>query len=315
MSISYNIVCISDENYAQHTAVMLASLFDTNKEKTFHIFILTQELSTKTVILLKSIIPPNSQLTVITKTNEELAITINNNELGGKSWNPIMYLKLFMPKFMGEDVHRLLFLDVDMIINADIDYLYNIELKDNVIAGAEDWKYSIGHKKRLGLDKDAMYINSGVMVIDIDKWRKYEKEKPMSTYLNIHKKLIQNDQDAFALYFKDKIEYISQQWNVTTYYFERKPRIFDKYLSALEEFRKNPFIIHYCEPIKPWFRECRHPYRSLYNKYLKRTPWHNYKFPSCGTHFGKPAWRYIIKHWLNTIGIRHDEWSMITLKF
>lgn len=32
---SFNIVCISDEAYAQHTAVMLASLFDTNREKKF----------------------------------------------------------------------------------------------------------------------------------------------------------------------------------------------------------------------------------------------------------------------------------------
>lgn len=309
----YNIVCITNETYAQHTAVMLVSLFNTNRGKEFRIFVLTQGLSTETIGQLKSIIPKNSQLVVIPKSNKELPIVTNNNELGGKSWNPIMYLKLFMPKFIGENVHRLLFLDVDMIINADIDYLYNIELKNNIIAGAEDWKYSIGHKKRLGLDKDAMYINSGVMVVDVDKWRKYEKEKPMSIYLNIHKELIQNDQDAFALYFKDKIKYISQQWNVTTYYFERKPRIFDKYLPLLKELRTNPFIIHYCEPIKPWFKECKHPYAYLYKKYLKNTPYKSYRFISCGKQHGKPAWRYTIKYWLNVLGIRYDEWCMIRL--
>ncbi|CAK7071632.1 MAG: General stress protein A [Bacteroides rodentium] len=310
---SFNIVCISDEAYAQHTAVMLASLFDTNREKKIQIFILTQGLSTITITQLKSIVPENSQLQVITKTNKELPIIANNNELGGKYWNPIMYLKLFMPRFLGENVHRLLFLDVDMVINADIAPLYNIELKDNIIAGAEDWKYSIDHKIRIGLNKDAMYINSGVMVVDIDKWRKYENKNPISQYLEIHRDSIQNDQDAFALYFQNKIKYINQQWNVTTYYFERKPRVFNKYFPILEELRTNPFIIHYCEPIKPWFKECKHPYRFLYKKYLKQTPWHNYRFPSCKTHFGKPAWRYTVKHWLNIAGIRHDDWSMITL--
>lgn len=309
----YNIVCISDEIYAQHTAVMLTSLFYTNKERAFRVFVLTQGLSKETIARLESIIPKSSNLIVITKTNEELPITTNNNELGGKSWNPIMYLKLFMPKIVGEEIHRLLFLDVDMVINANIDSLYNVEF-NGVIMGAEDWKYCDRHKSRLGLDKKDMYINSGVMVVDIDKWREYEKEKPMCIYLDIYKELIKNDQDAFALYFKGKIEYISQQWNVTTYYFERKPRIFDKYLPILEELRTNPFIIHYCEPIKPWFKECRHPYRFLYKKYLKQTPWHNYKFPSCGTHFGKPAWRYLIKHWLNILDMRHDDWAMITLK-
>lgn len=129
---SFNIVCISDEAYAQHTAVMLASLFDTNREKKIQIFILTQGLSTITITQLKSIVPENSQLQVITKTNKELPIIANNNELGGKYWNPIMYLKLFMPRFLGENVHRLLFLDVDMVINADIAPLYNIELKINI---------------------------------------------------------------------------------------------------------------------------------------------------------------------------------------
>lgn len=266
---SFNIVCISDEAYAQHTAVMLASLFDTNREKKFQIFILTQGLSTITITQLKSIVPENSQLQVITKTNKELPIIANNNELGGKYWNPIMYLKLFMPRFLGENVHRLLFLDVDMVINADIAPLYNIELKDNIIAGAEDWKYSIDHKIRIGLNKDAMYINSGVMVVDIDKWRKYENKNPISQYLEIHRDSIQNDQDAFALYFQNKIKYINQQWNVTTYYFERKPRVFNKYFPILEELRTNPFIIHYCEPIKPWFKECKHPYRFLYKKISK----------------------------------------------
>ena len=37
MKQPYNIVCVSDESYIQHTAVMLCSLFETNKNNIFHI--------------------------------------------------------------------------------------------------------------------------------------------------------------------------------------------------------------------------------------------------------------------------------------
>ena len=44
----YNIVCIADEAYAQHTAVMLASLFSQNVEKQFRVFLMTYTMSEET---------------------------------------------------------------------------------------------------------------------------------------------------------------------------------------------------------------------------------------------------------------------------
>ncbi len=45
MKQPYNIVCVSDESYIQHTAVMLCSLFETNKNNIFHIYLLTPDVS------------------------------------------------------------------------------------------------------------------------------------------------------------------------------------------------------------------------------------------------------------------------------
>lgn len=308
----YNIVCITNEEYIQHTAVMLVSLFETNAWHAFRIYVITPGLSSSSSERLQSIVPLDSKLVILTESHL-MTLGTHYNEVGGKSWNPIMYLKLFMPQIINEDVHRLLFLDVDMIINTDIEKIYNLNLGDNVLAGAEDWKYSVDHRKRLGLNDDDAYINSGVMVVNVDAWKIFDRKNSMKQFLIENEESIRNDQDAFALYFKGKILYIDQRWNTTTYFFERKPRIFDKYLEDLETVRRSPYIIHFCEPIKPWFRECRHPYRHLYRKYLGMTPWKEYHYPSCGLHFGKPAWRYVVKHWLNVLGFRHDDWSMVTL--
>mgnify|MGYP001074755902 CR=1 FL=1 len=310
----YNIVCITDDLYAQHTGVMIASLL-VHSSKPCRIFVLTNSLTEDNKNKLKSVVEQSQYSTIQFIEEYDARWTFKEFSTGEniKKWNSIMYLKLFMPLLLPSTLNRVLFLDGDIIINSDIKDLYGMDLKKCVIAAAEDWKYCYFHKERIGLLSDECYINSGVMVINIEAWRNLEKRYPIMTFMIKYKDIIINDQDVFALYFKNYIQYISQKWNVTTYYFERKPRINDKFLMSLNEIRETPLIIHFCEPIKPWFKECRHPYRKLYKKYLKQTPWNNYKFLSCGSHLGKPAWRYVVKHWLNRMNLRHDDWAMVKI--
>ena len=311
----YNVVCIANDDYAQHAGVMLSSLL-AHTSCPCQIFLLTDSLTNNNKKRLEDIVKQHSESTISFIENKSTEWNFSEFSIGEniKKWNPIMYMKLFLPSLLPNTIDRVLFLDVDLVINTDIKPLYEMDLSKCIIAAAEDWKYSYFHKERLNLPPEAHYINSGVMLVNLNQWRKLNQQFPIKQFMIDNKESIINDQDAFALYFQDKIQYISQQWNVTTYYFERKPRIYEKYLPLVNNIRKNPYIIHFCEPIKPWFKECRHPYRKLYKKYLKQTPWRNYKFPSCGLHFGKPAWRYVVKHWLNQCNLRHDDWAMISLK-
>ena len=309
----YNVVCIANDDYAQHAGVMLSSLL-AHASCPCQIFLLTDSLTDNNKKKMEDILKQHSESTISFVENNSAEENFSEFSTGEniKKWNPIMYMKLFLPSLLSDTIDRVLFLDVDLVINTNIKPLYEIDLSKCIIAAAEDWKYSYFHKERLKLPPEAHYINSGVMMVNLNQWRKLNQQYPIKQFMIDNKEYIINDQDAFALYFQDKIQYISQQWNVTTYYFERKPRIYEKYLPLVNNIRKNPYIIHFCEPIKPWFKECKHPYRKLYKKYLKQTPWKNYKFPSCGLHFGKPAWRYVVKHWLNKLHLRHDEWSMVS---
>lgn len=44
----YHIVCVSDENYVQHAAVMLCSLFENNRGKQFHVYLFTTGIEANT---------------------------------------------------------------------------------------------------------------------------------------------------------------------------------------------------------------------------------------------------------------------------
>ena len=304
----YNIVCIADEKYAQHTAVMLCSLLENNKEKVFHIFLMTYAMTDSTKQkLYQGVVEYGSQLTIIEDDYEKSSIAMLKSATSTKAWNSIMYLKALIPQYLPDDVNRFLFLDVDMIVRADIAPLYNMDMQGNVIAACEDYLYQQVHKDRLGLYDSDLYINSGVMVVELGQWRKMENQCPMADFLKDNAHLLNNDQDVFALYFRNKIMLLpTNQWNATTFFFEQKPRVLDKYLPEVDVVRHNPHIIHFCEPIKPWFKECKHPYRNEYRKYLRMTPWKDYMYPSCKIIYGKPVWKYTLKYWLNRLGIRRD---------
>lgn len=299
---NYNIVCVSDEGYVQHAAVMLCSLFETNKQKHFQIYFLTTSLSNVSKQRLKSLCSKYSS----TISFHQLSInTLSSLPIG--QWNAIMYFKLFIPYVLPQSEKRCLFLDVDMIINADIDELYNIDLEEKAFAATEDIPDCIIHKQRLGLSQEDIYINSGIMVCDLTKWRKYYSSEDIFHFARRISNIIINEQDVLALYFRNSIKTLPIKWNMVTFYFERVPRIFDKYKSELREARKNPGILHFACPIKPWYKDCQHPYKSFYKKYLRLTEWRDYKYPIFEDMTPWKRTKRIIRNILNSLGIVKDK--------
>lgn len=302
----YNIVCVSDEGYVQHTAVMLCSLFVTNKNKIFNIYFLTIGISQESEVRLKELCQHyGSIFRVIVCPIDSIS------DLPVGQWNIIMYLKLFIPQVLPIHVERCLFLDVDMVINEDIVSLYNMDLGEDVLAAAEDIPDCITYKPRLGLSFENLYINSGVMVCDLRRWRMMEVAHSIFDFTRSVASVIQNEQDVIAMYFKGKIKCLPIKWNMTTFYFRRNPMIFDKYLSQLKEAKLHPGIIHFACPVKPWFRDCDHPMGYLYRRYLRLTPWAGVerKFTFFEQLTSRQRFNKYIKNMLNRLGIlRYDEY-------
>lgn len=314
LDYKYNIVCIADEAYAQHTAVMLVSLFDKNRQKKFNVFLMTYTMMEETKQKLLQVVKGHGELHILEDDYANSEIMTLKSEVSTKAWNPIMYLKLLIPQKLPADIERFLFLDVDIIINHDIEELYHTDLNGFTFAACDDFKFQEAHRNRLGIKYTEEYINSGVMVVNLKAWRKKEKRCPMAKFLKAYKEVLNNDQDGLAIYFRKEIKLLSNKWNVTTFYFEQNPRVLDKYLPEVEEMRNHPYIIHFCEPIKPWFADCKHPYRSLYRKYLLRTPWANYKFPYFNPFLSIKFWKCELKYWLNRWGIRREGMALVALK-
>lgn len=272
VSETLNIVIVSNDNYIQHAGVLLTSLFETNRKQHFRVFLLTDGISSANGERLKRLIIAYGNQIEIHIPEKELFDNggIDIKSLNSGIWNPMIYYKLFIPRILPSDVGRCLFLDVDMVVVDDILPLYNVNLNTgNVIAAVEDVISCVQRKETLGMDISQPYVNSGVMVCDVDLWRSLENEKPIFDFVKEWSDRIINEQDVIAVYFTGKIKLLPIRWNMVGCNYLRQRFVFPKYYVELTEARRHPAIHHFCTLIQPWYADSPHPYRKLYVKYLR----------------------------------------------
>ncbi len=132
------------------------------------------------------------------------------------------FVRLWIAEYLPES--RIIWLDVDTIIDGPLDELWNLDMGNKVVAGAFD---ACPDFSGIG----GLYINAGVLVIDLDKWRKYGFTKKVQDLLK-EKVFRLADQDAINVACKGYIKYLDLKWN----YQINQPA---------QTYIKNPIITHY----------------------------------------------------------------------
>lgn len=86
------------------------------------------------------------------------------------------YLRLLIPDLLPPDVHRALYLDGDVLVLDDLGPLFDLPLDGALAAavpniGAPTIRAGMPRHAERGLDPDGPYMNSGVLLMDLDRWR------------------------------------------------------------------------------------------------------------------------------------------------
>lgn len=205
------------------------------------------------------------------------------------NWTEAAYYRLILPSLL-PDVSRILYLDCDLLLLADVLELWRIPL-DSCRVGAVAVKVTAEHKAGLGLEREDPYLNSGVMVFDLAAMRASGDEvRFREIYENCMDKLKYPDQDILNIAYRGGYKRLPLKWNLTTSVY-RNPVNEALYSEAetLEAIR-HPGIAHFTGVHKPWRigKTTHHPYSSYYWKYLKLTPFAD-----------EFRWRALLKRWFN----------------
>lgn len=187
-----------------------------------------------------------------------------------KSAFPITtYLRLFAPYIIPAEIHRFIYLDVDMIMLEDVSKLWHIDLQGRLLGAVQDLSKTVGsdwggipHYQKFGFKADDLYFNAGLIVGDAVRWRKEDVSNRVIKAIsdNLHEVNLA-DQYGLNVVLNNQWLPLDERWNA---------------FSALDI--KDPYLIHFLD-IKPIFKTYRSSpaYREEFYKYLDLTPWKDFK--------------------------------------
>ena len=168
------------------------------------------------------------------------------------------YYRLLIGEILPQEIDRVLYLDPDIVINRSLEEFYNLDLKGNILAGATHLFGRLGkiNLLRLGIHKHTdIYINAGVLLIYLKKWRETVTLGQILTYISKkHRTLFLADQDVVNALFADHTLAVDERlYNLD----EKTFRIFSEPAAGhkridIEWVRANTAIIHYNGKHKPW---------------------------------------------------------------
>ncbi len=262
INICFNI----DDNYVKPMLVTIYSILKNNKSNSkYNFYVITEDLKSKNENLIKNFISNKQQKVIIYRIKNELP-DLKNLYFAFERVNfpSVIFGRLYIGNIIPETEYRCLYLDSDILVITDLKSLYNINLGRNIVGMVKDpvtrtKPYVRGQK----------YYNSGVMLIDLKKWRGENIEKKVlekmknTDYID---KTEYPDQDLLNDVLKGRIKTLNYKYNFFVDY---------RYRDI-----KNPYIIHYLG-LKPWRKTSdwlsseqleivkKSPKYELYNQYEK----------------------------------------------
>ena len=118
-----NILVTLDENYVPYMNIMLKSLFESNNDCYFNVYLLHSSIPDNAVNTTKEIMGNNGELHMVK------AVDIGLDEAPTTARYPQeIYYRIFAAKYLPDTIDKILYLDPDLIVNGSLKELYNINL-------------------------------------------------------------------------------------------------------------------------------------------------------------------------------------------
>lgn len=197
------------------------------------------------------------------------------------------YARVCAPYFLPKYIRKAIYLDVDMLVLKDINKLWNIDIDNYTIAAVLDRSEKVSspwggikNYKELGMNPHSKYFNSGLLIIDLEKWRLENATELVIKAVNDNSKHVTfADQYGLNIVFVDNWYELNPEWN-----------------SYSQNDIEDPYLIHFTG-MKPIFKGYNYNerYRGIFYYYLKLTPWFDFKPKSNYMRIVRKSWNVFTK--------------------
>ncbi|WP_420174900.1 glycosyltransferase family 8 protein [Luteococcus sp. OSA5] len=177
-----------------------------------------------------------------------------NNSVSGH-YTRAVYVPLLLPKVLPKSVNRTIYLDCDTLVLGSLDELWGMDLGGRGIAAVRDRyvqnissRFGVSFWRELGICPELRYFNSGVMLVDVQLWRRESVTERARVLLeHFDNDIEQHDQEVLNALFAGNWLELSDEWN-TTNFWRRSSRRY----SCGDDMLERAIVRHFAGELKPW---------------------------------------------------------------
>ena len=272
----------SDNNYVAHLGVAIISLLENNRKlNIINIHVLDNNISFENKERLKEIV--SNKASIYFYELSELLGKLDKQYNIPKTISISAYARLFLSEILDKKISKIIYADCDALFMDSLEKLWSIDISQNSVAGVLD-HVGIQNKLKIGLKKDDYYINSGFLLINLEKWRETRALEKMLYFIESKNgNVTHHDQGVINACFEDDILILPPHYNVMTSFFDfRDVESIKHYYGIanyysqndINEAKKNPVFVHFTPSFskRPWVEGAKHPLKEKYVEYLMKTP-------------------------------------------
>ena len=260
-----NIALSLDDNYVMPCLVCITSIFENNKNNKCNIYLITAGLKKENVAKFTKLASLYNQRVLIKVISPDLYANLPFYE----RYTFATYNRFMIPYVVDES--KILYLDADIIVRKNLNSLWSKNIKGFACAVVEDQRGDdVRNHNRLRIETP--YFNGGVQLMNLDYWRANDISKRLIQYLKDYpERCPYVDQDASNACLGGKVLFLDYQYNVQEDLFLPKNKLLIHYTKwkNIELAKEDPAIVHFCTALKPWYKECCHPFKSEFVQYAK----------------------------------------------
>ena len=260
------IAVAANDYFIPYCATFLKSMAEhSDSDKNYDILLLSQDVSDINVKNVKKMLSAwkNISLRVL---DPSVLIDQYTFHIEGH-FSKETYYRLVLPELL-PNYDKVLYLDSDMIAMDDVSKIYDENIDGYLLAACHDADTAglyNGYRKDkkdytdkiLKLKEPYQYFQAGVLLLNLEEFRKRYTTKQILDFA-VSEKWQLLDQDILNKLCEGAVKYIDMSWNVMVDFagirINQIIALAPRWLNEMyHEARKDPKIIHYAGPQKPWF--------------------------------------------------------------
>ena len=292
----------TDKNYLKGYGVLMLSILHyapppVTERLRFHV--LSDDLDDADKAALKSIAARRENTQVFFYAPERMLSphelkSINATLKEGDWVTKEAYYRFAAADLIPPDARRALYIDGDALCTGSLEGVFDADLRGCPCGMCVDvFSMRLDYYNRLSYPPKDAYFCSGVILFDLDAWRKQNLKEAVFGWLEANaKKALFHDQDAINGALHGRIFPLDFSYNVSqncfnVFYWIQEEK--NKYYASGTQFLpkeqwpallaavKRPRLVHFLANPKPWHTDCEKPFADMWRYFYAQSPWKDEK--------------------------------------